>query len=90
VVLAVAHFLVSGYESYIRGFAHGGVVEPLWQATAWIPLARLTDAMRFEAAGLAQPDGLGAAVGWSIALAAGLTAVAMWRLTRTLRFTQGQ
>jgi ABC-type multidrug transport system permease subunit len=90
VVLAVAHFLVSGYESYIRGFAHGGMVEPLWQATAWIPLARLTDAMRFEVAGLAQPDGVGTAVAWSVALVVGLTAVAVWRLTRTLRFTQGQ
>lgn len=43
VIIAVGHFLVCGYESYIRGFAHGGVVETLWRSTAWIPLSVLVD-----------------------------------------------
>ncbi|HEU4945674.1 MAG TPA: ABC transporter permease [Kribbella sp.] len=90
VILSVGHFLVSGYESYIRGFAHGGVIEPLWRATAWIPLARLIEAFRFEVAGLSPPSGVGAALGWSLLALTALTALAMWRLTRTIRFNQGQ
>lgn len=90
VIIAVAHFLVSGYESYIRGFAHGGVVEALWRSTEWIPLAALIDAFRFEVAGLAQPPGMGAAIAWSATIAVSLTALALWRLTRTTNFTQGQ
>lgn len=90
VILAVAHFLLSGYESYIRGFAHGGIVEPLWRATSWIPLAPLIDAIRFDVAGLEQPPGVGPAFTWSIITTLALTALALWRLTRTIRFTQGQ
>jgi ABC-2 type transport system permease protein len=90
VILAVVHFLVAGYESYLRGFAHGGVVEPLWQATRWIPLARLFDAVRFEAATLAQPPGLVGALAASLGLAVALTALAAWRLSRATTLAQGQ
>jgi ABC-2 type transport system permease protein len=90
VVLAVGHFLVAGYESYLRGFAHGGIVEPLWQATRWIPLARLFDAVRFEVATLAQPPGLVPALAASLGLAGALTALAAWRLSRATTFVQGQ
>lgn len=90
VILAVGHFLVSGYESYIRGFAHGGVVEVLWHSTQWIPLSQLFDAIRFEAANLAQPPGLAWGLILSTLIAVGLAALAAARLARTGAFTQGQ
>lgn len=90
VILAVGHFLVCGYESYLRGFAHGGVVEPLWQWTHWIPLARLFDAVRFEVADLPQPTGLTGSLLAGVSIALVLAALASWRLTRTLNFSQGQ
>lgn len=90
VILAVSHFLVCGYESYLRGFAHGGVVEPLWLVTRWIPLSRLFDAVRFEVAGLAQPDGLIPALLYSLVTALVLAGLASWRLTRAMTFSQGQ
>ena len=90
VVLAVGHFLVNGYESYLRGFAHGGAVEPLWRATHGVPLARLFDAVRFEAAGLVPPPGGTAAVLATLALVAVLVALAGWLLRRPQNLTQGQ
>jgi ABC-2 type transport system permease protein len=90
VILAVGHFLVCGYESYIRGFAHGGAVEPLWQWTHWIPLSRLFDAVRFEVAQLTQPSGLVGALATSLAVALLLAGLASWRLTRSVSFSQGQ
>lgn len=90
VILAVGHFLVSGYESYIRGFAHGGVVEALWQSTQWIPLSHLFDAIRFETANLAQPPGLVWGLIASTLIAVALAALAAARLARTGAFTQGQ
>ncbi|WP_278313972.1 ABC transporter permease [Lolliginicoccus levis] len=90
VIIAVAHFLVSGYESYIRGFAHGGIVEPLWAATQWIPLAPLFDILRFEVASLPQPENAALGVAGSLLIAAVVVSLAAWRLTRALRFTQGQ
>ncbi|WP_179410168.1 ABC transporter permease [Microbacterium esteraromaticum] len=90
VILAVGHFLVSGYESYIRGFAHGGIAEVLWRSTEWIPLHHLFDAVRFEAAGLSQPPGLAWGLVSSMLIATALAAFAIVRLTRTATFTQGQ
>ncbi|MFV0430332.1 MAG: ABC transporter permease [Arachnia sp.] len=90
VILAVGHFLVSGYESYIRGFAHGGVVEVLWQSTQWIPLRYLFDAIRFETAGLAQPPGLVWGVAASTVIAAVLAVLTAARLARSGALAQGQ
>ena len=90
VILAVGHFLVSGYESYIRGFAHSGVVEPLWQATGWIPLAPLFDAIRYEAADLHAAPGFTWGVIGTALMALALTAFAASRLARTGTFSQGQ
>lgn len=90
VIITVGHFLVSGYESYIRGFAHGGIVEPLWQATNWIPIGPLFDAVRFEASGLGYPAGYGFGLLATTAAALVLTAFAASRLARTGTFTQGQ
>lgn len=90
VILAVGHFLVSGYESYISGFAHGGIVEALWQSTRWIPLSHLFDAIRFETANLPQPSGLGWGLVASTVIAVTLAAFSATRLARTGAFTQGQ
>lgn len=90
VILAVSHFLVCGYESYIRGFAHGGVIESLWRSTHWIPLSGLFDAVRFEVAGLPQPSGLATDLTASLLTAVVLAAAASWRLTRTMTYSQGQ
>jgi hypothetical protein len=90
VILTVVHFLLAGYESYIRGFAHGGLVDILWQGSHWLPLARLFDAVRFEAAGLPQADGLTGALVASLLIALGLSVVAARRLSSTMTFTQGQ
>ncbi|UFU04882.1 ABC transporter permease [Ruania halotolerans] len=90
VMIAITHFLVNGYESYIRGFAHGGAVDLLWSATHGIPLAPLFDMVRFEVASLPQPDGATVGVIGSLLLATAVLALAAWRLTRALRFSQGQ
>ncbi|MGO3662637.1 ABC transporter permease [Agrococcus casei] len=90
VLIAVTHFLVSGYESYIRGFAHGGAAEVLWISTQWIPLAPLFDILRFEVSGLPQPDNAAMGVAGSLLLVGVLVSLAAWRLTRALRFSQGQ
>lgn len=90
VVVAVTHLLVSGYESYIRGFAHGGAVEWLWWATHWWPMAPLTDQIRFEVSGLG-PTGINwPALLWTLAVAAALTLLAVGMLRRQLVFAQGQ
>lgn len=90
VVLAVVHFLVSGYESFVRGFAHGGAVETLWRGTEWIPLAALTDALRYDAMNFGtHPDLIGAVV-WSFVIILVATAFAMVRVTRQVRLAQGQ
>lgn len=90
VVLAVAHFFFSGYESYLRGFAHGGGVEWLWKLTHWMPMAPLTDQMRFEASGLHSASVDWVSVGWTLAAAAVLTTIATVRMRRALVFAQGQ
>lgn len=90
VVVAIFHFLVSGYESYIRGFAHGGIVEWLWLGTEWIPLATLIDAIRFDAADFGPPPGFTAAIFWCLALAFTLSILAVHRVTRSIYVSQGQ
>ncbi|MFV0453053.1 MAG: ABC transporter permease [Propioniciclava sp.] len=91
VLIAVAHFLVCGYESYLRGFAQGGAIEILWRATAWIPLSGVIDAARFELAGLAAPPGSMAAFGWTVGLTVVLAAAASLLLTRRAQLiTHGQ
>lgn len=90
VVVAVTHLLISGYESYIRGFAHGGALEGLWHATGWWPMGALTDQIRFEVTGLGAGGIEWAAMGWTLAIAAVLSVLAVGRLRRQLVFAQGQ
>lgn len=90
VILAVSHFLISGYESYIRGFAHGGLVEVFWRSTQWIPLKHLFDAIRFETASLPQPSGLIWGLAASTLIAVALVVFSAIHLARAGAFAQGQ
>jgi ABC-2 type transport system permease protein len=89
VVIAVAHFFLSGYESYIRGLAHGGALEWLWQFSSWWPLASLTDAIRFDATGLEAGFGW-LPYGMTLIAAVMITVPAVICLSRRLSFAQGQ
>lgn len=90
VVLGVTHLLLTGYESYLRGFAHSGGVELLWRASGWWPMAGLTDQIRFQVSGLGGAGVDWAAVAWTLLVAAVLTTLAVGRLRRQLVFAQGQ
>ncbi|MFC7544931.1 ABC transporter permease [Plantactinospora sp. GCM10030261] len=90
VVLAVTHFFASGYESYLRGFAHDGAVGWLWRLTSWMPLAPLTDQIRFEVSGLGDGAFDWPAFGWTLMGAVALSTLAVARMRRALKFTQGQ
>lgn len=89
VVVGITHLLLNGYESYVRGFAHGGAIEILWRSASWWPMAALTDAIRSDVADLGDPV-TWSAFGWTLALAVLLTALATVRLNRELTFTQSQ
>jgi ABC-2 type transport system permease protein len=89
VVIAVGHFFLSGYESYIRGLAHDGGLLWAWRLSSWWPLARLADALRFEVAGEPGPFAWYAYAG-AVLLALVLTVPAVGALGRRLRFAQGQ
>lgn len=90
VVIAITHFFLNGYESYMRGFAHGGAIEWLWRTTEWWPIAGVTQQLRLDATGLGSggPDWI--ALSGTALLAVVLTALATARMRRQLRFTQGQ
>lgn len=90
VVIAVVHFFLSGYESYIRGFAHGGALEAMWQVSSWWPMADLADQMRFEVTGLGEAAVDWPAVAATLLLGALLSTLAVLRLRRQLSFAHGQ
>lgn len=88
-VIGVAHLLLAGFESYVRGFAHDGALRLLWWVGARWPVSAMTDAMRWRVEGYAGAD---AAAGPSLtmaAVAAVLTALAVGHLRRHLTFAQG-
>jgi ABC-2 type transport system permease protein len=89
VVVAVSHFFLSGYESYIRGLAHSGGLLWAWRLSSWWPLARLADAIRFDLAGDPGPFAW-RAYGEALLLAAVLMVPAVVALGRRLQFAQGQ
>ncbi len=90
VVIAMSEFLVSSLESYIRGFAYGGMTEWVWRLGSWWPSSEIIDTIRFTVEGFEQ-----IAINWEaffymalwIAL---LLSLALFKLNKQLSFTQGQ
>jgi hypothetical protein len=89
-VLTLLHFLLVGFESYMRGYAHGGLVDVLWQSTRWWPVAAVTDQIRFAVEGLRPVQTIPQYMLWMAVLVVVLTAAAVRVLRTRLRFTQGQ
>ncbi|MEV4497602.1 ABC transporter permease [Micromonospora arborensis] len=89
-VLTLVHFLLCGFESYLRGYAHGGLVEALWLSTRYWPVASMTDQIRAAMEGLPLVATLPGAAGWMAALVAVLVTSSVWFLRSRLTFTQGQ
>ncbi|MDL4841243.1 ABC transporter permease [Aquibacillus rhizosphaerae] len=90
IVIAMSEFLVSSLESYIRGFAHGGMTEWLWRLGSWWPSSEIIDRIRFTVEDLEQ-----IAINWGasfyMALWVGLLlTIALFKLNKQLSFTQGQ
>lgn len=91
-VLAVVHFLVVGFESYMRGYAHGGFVEFLWQLARFWPVSGTIDQIRFTVEGL-EPfyiDSQQHHLLWLTAVIVALVSAAVTVLRKRLRFAQGQ
>jgi ABC-2 type transport system permease protein len=90
VVIAMSEFLVSSLESYIRGFAHGGMTEWLWRLGSWWPSSEIIDTIRFTVEGFEH-----IAINWGasfyMALWIGIIlTIALFKLNKQLSFTQGQ
>ncbi|MBZ4016042.1 ABC transporter permease [Streptomyces purpurogeneiscleroticus] len=91
-VLAVVHFLVVGFESYMRGYAHAGLVEFLWQIARYWPVSGAIDQIRFTVEGQ-QPFYIGSQTHyllWLSAVIIVLIGAATYVLRKRLRFAQGQ
>lgn len=91
-VLSVVHFLLVGFESYMRGYAHGGLAEFLWQLARFWPVSGAIDQIRFTVEGL-EPfyiDSQKHSLLWLSAVIVVLIGTAVTVLRKRLRFTQGQ
>lgn len=88
-IMSIGHFLLCGYESYIRGFAHSGFLKWAWEFASWLPISGLTDQIRFSMVGIGESWNT-AALAWMLLLVAALTAWAILHLKRKLTFAQGQ
>ncbi|MEI3611473.1 ABC transporter permease [Pseudogracilibacillus sp. SO30301A] len=45
-LIGISIYLISGNESSIRGFAHGGVIESIWKIAIYIPVTDITNQLR--------------------------------------------
>ncbi|MEN1969175.1 ABC transporter permease [Lentibacillus sp. N15] len=45
-LVGISIYLISGNESSIRGFAHGGVIEFIWKIATYIPVTDITNQLR--------------------------------------------
>lgn len=90
VVIALSHFFINGYESYIRGFAHGGTLEWLWRTLGWFPLSSLTDTIRFSLEGFESYSYDWTALILMVIIITFFTGGAVIKLRRRLKFAQGQ
>lgn len=89
-VLTLVHFLVFGFESYMRGYAHDGLVEFLWWCARFWPVSPAIDQIRFTVEGLEPFYTQGHYLVWLSALVVVLMGFAITVLRKRLRFTQGQ
>ncbi|OZM83080.1 ABC transporter permease [Pseudonocardia sp. MH-G8] len=89
-VVALIHFLLVGLESYMRGYAHSGLLEWLWYAVRWWPVGAVTDHIRYSAEGIEPVYGMQGYMWWMVLLVVLLTAAALAVLRRKLTFAQGQ
>lgn len=89
VIIAIGHFFINGYESYIRGFAHNNAVEWLWKFAGWFPISAFTDYIRFTAESIHSPYPWGAFSIMCMIIFFFLL-FAAYQLHRNLSFTQGQ
>lgn len=90
VVIAMSEFLVSSLESYIRGFAHGGMTEWLWQLGSRWPSSEIINTIRFTVEGFEQT-----AINWGASLymvvwVGLILTLSLFKLNNQLSFTQGQ
>lgn len=90
VVIAMSEFLVSSLESYIRGFAHGGMTELLWRLGSWWPSSEIIDTIRFTVEGFEQITINWGASFYMIVWVGFILTIALFKLNKQLSFTQGQ
>lgn len=88
-VISVTHLLLAGFESYIRGFAHDGVLQALWWVGAWWPVSALTDSIRLDVEQHTQTCYELVPLLWMVAITGLLTLVAVRHLRNQLTFSQG-
>lgn len=88
-VISIMHLLLAGFESYIRGFAHGGPLLALWRVGAIWPVSSLTDAVRFQIEGIADGANAAGPAAAMVAITVLLTAIAVRHLRSQLTFSQG-
>lgn len=90
VMIAMSEFLVSGLESYIRGFAHGGLTEWLWRIGDWWPSSNIINIIRFT-----MEDISNTSVDWVASIhmiiwVGCLLAFSIYKLKHQLSFIQAQ
>lgn len=90
VVIGMSEFLVSSLESYIRGFAHGGMTELVWRIGNIWPSSKIIDTIRFTVEGLDQGTVYWDATFFMILWVGFLILIALFKLNKQLAFSQGQ
>jgi ABC-2 type transport system permease protein len=89
-VLTLIHFLVFGFESYMRGYAHNGLVEVLWWCARFYPVSAAIDQIRFTVEGLTPFYTQSHYLLVLSLITIALVGLAITVLRRRLSFTQGQ
>ncbi|WP_019548491.1 ABC transporter permease [Streptomyces sulphureus] len=89
-VVTLVHFLVFGFESYMRGYAHEGLVEFLWWCARFWPVSSAIDQIRYAVEGLEPYYSQSHYLLWLSAVIVALVGAAIAVLRKRIRFTQGQ
>lgn len=88
-VTGIALYLVCGNESSIRGFAHGGAIEGLWNISKYIPVSQITENIRYTFIQYgANPDYK--SLFWAVILIIIFTTISTFWLKNSLYNTGGQ